>query len=113
MMGAEAAPAKAPRWGSFAVAAMACALVACPLKKPGASDGGTDDGAPQASAAPVPDAPPSPATNASEMTRYPDEKPIDSATLTAESGGNMRTQASAGGDLVMILKRGTEVTKVA
>src|ERR1019366_2300359 len=49
----------------------------------------------------------------SEMTRYPDEKPVDHAPLTAEAGGNMRTQAGPGGDLVMVLKRGTEVEKVA
>ncbi len=100
-------------WGCVAVAAMASALVACPLKKPGATDGGPDDASAEASAAVVPEAGPAEAINASEMTRYPDEKPIDHAPLTAEAGGNMRTQAGAGGDLVMILKHGTEVSKLA
>jgi hypothetical protein len=99
-------------WGCVAVAAMASALVACPLKKPGATDGG-EDGSAEASAAAAPEAGPAEAINASEMTRYPDEKPIDHAPLTAEAGGNMRTLAGAGGDLVMVLKRGTEVAKLA
>jgi len=47
------------------------------------------------------------------MTRYPDEKPVDHAPLTAEAGGSLRTQAGPGGDLVIVLKRGTEVEKVA
>jgi len=100
-------------WGCVAIAAMASALVACPLKKPGATDGGPDDASAEASAVVVPEAGPAEAINASEMTRYPDEKPIDHAPLTAEAGGNMRTQAGAGGDLVMILKHGTEVSKLA
>ncbi len=53
------------------------------------------------------------AVNASEMTRYPDEKPVDHAPITAEAGGNLRTQAGPGGDLVIPLKRGTEVEKIA
>jgi hypothetical protein len=100
-------------WGCVAVAAMAGTLVACSLlKKPGSVDGG-DDGA-SASAAITPEAGPlGEAVNASEMTRYPDEKPVDHAPLTAEAGGSLRTQAGSGGDLVIVLKRGTEVEKVA
>jgi hypothetical protein len=103
----------AQTWGWVAVAAMASALVACPLKKPGASDGGEDGSAEASAVAAAPEARPADAINASEMTRYPDEKPVDHAPLTAEAGGNMRTQAGPGGDLVMVLKRGTEVEKVA
>jgi hypothetical protein len=100
-------------WGCVAVAAMASALVACPLKKPGAADGRDEGGSAEASAAVVPEAGPAEAINASEMTRYPDEKPSDHAPLTVEAGGSMRTQAGAGGDLVTILKHGTEVSKIA
>ena len=45
-------------------------------------------------------------SNESEMTRYPDEKPVDHAPLTAEVGGNVRTQAGPGGDSVIVLKSG-------
>jgi hypothetical protein len=67
------------------------------------------------SAAVTPEAaPPGEAVNASEMTRYPDEKPIDHAPLTvAEQSANLRTQAGTGGDLVVVLKKGTEVQKLA
>ena len=100
-------------WGWVAVSAMASTIMACSLlKKPGAGDAGADGGAEAAAALPV-EGRPVEAVNESEMTRYPDEKPIDHATLTAESGGNMRTQAGAGGDLVIVLKRGTEVQKLA
>ena len=47
------------------------------------------------------------------MTRYPDEKPVDHAPITTEAGGAMRSQAGTGGDLVIVLKRGTEVEKLA
>ena len=53
------------------------------------------------------------AVNASEMTRYPDEKPVDHAPLTAEQSASLRTQAGSGGDLVVVLKKGTEVQKLA
>ncbi len=101
-------------WGCVAVTAMASALMACSLlKKPGSVDGG-EDGASEASAAATPEAGPvGEAVNESEMTRYPDEKPVDHAPLTAEAGGSLRTQAGPGGDLVIVLKRGTEVQKVA
>src|SRR5580704_2467026 len=100
-------------WGCFALAATASALMACSLlKKPGAVDGGDDAPSGSASAA-VEAGPIAEAVNESEMTRYPDEKPVDHAPLTAESGGMMRTQAGPGGDLVIILKKGTEVQKVA
>ncbi len=101
-------------WGWFALAAMASGVMACSLlKKPGAgaSDGGEEAGV--ASGA-VPEAgPPGEAVNASEMTRYPDEKPVDHAPLTVESSASLRTQAGSGGDLVVVLKKGTEVEKLA
>ncbi|HEX4449103.1 MAG TPA: SH3 domain-containing protein [Polyangiaceae bacterium] len=99
-------------WRALAVAAPAGALMACSLlKKPEPTDGGENtvvDGG--AAPSPVHEAE---AVNASEMTRYTDEKPVDHAPITAESGGNMRTQAGTGGDLVVVLKRGTEVEKLA
>jgi hypothetical protein len=86
----------------------------------GGGDAG-QDAAPEAAApgdvtadgAAAPGADTSEAINAAEMTRYPDEKPVDHAPITAEGGGNMRSQAGPGGDLVMILKHGTEVEKLA
>jgi hypothetical protein len=99
-------------WGWVAVPAMASTLMACSLlKKPGAADAGSD--AEPSSGLPVEAAAATEAVNESELTRYPDEKPIDHATLTAESGGNLRTQAGPGGDLVIVLKHGTEVQKIA
>jgi hypothetical protein len=91
---------------------MASGVMACSLlKKPGAGDAGEDAG----SAAVTPEAaPPGEAVNASEMTRYPDEKPVDHAPLTvAEQSANLRTQAGTAGDLVVVLKKGTEVQKLA
>jgi hypothetical protein len=85
-------------------------LTACStLKLPAGAEAG-EAGAPaaSASAAAAPEA-----ANATEMTRYPDEKPVDHAPITAESNGNLRTEAGAGGDLVIVLKRGTEVEKLA
>lgn len=99
-------------WGLVALAAMTGALTACSLLKKGSADGG-EDGASEASAAAATEAGPVEAVNESEMTRYPDEKPVDHAPLTAEAGGSLRTQAGPGGDSVIVLKRGTEVEKVA
>jgi hypothetical protein len=100
-------------WRCFALAAMASGVMSCSLlKKPGAAVDGGEDG-PVASAA-VPEAGPNgEAVNASEMTRYPDEKPVDHAPLTAEESASLRTQAGSAGDLVVVLKRGTEVQKLA
>jgi len=98
-------------WGCVAVAALAGAVMSCSLlKKPGSADGG-EDAATEASAAEAGSA--VEAVNQSEMTRYPDEKAVDHAPLTAEFGGSMRTQAGSGGDLVIVLKKGTEVEKIA
>jgi hypothetical protein len=77
------------------------------LKLPEGPEAG-EAGAAAASASAAPEA-----TNATEMTRYPDEKPVDHAPITAASNGNLRTEAGPGGDLVIILKRGTEVAKIA
>ena len=101
-------------WGWVAAAAAAGALVSCSLiKKPGAGAGDGGEEASVASGAVPEAAPPGEAVNASEMTRYPDEKPIDHAPLTVESSASLRTQAGSGGDLVVVLKKGTEVEKLA
>jgi hypothetical protein len=104
-------------WGSLGVAAFASGVLACSmLKLPGAAVDAGQEAAVSEAPAPLPDAAPPAAVdavNASEMTRYPDEKPVDHAPITAEAGGSMRTQAGAGGDLVIVLKRGTEVEKIA
>jgi hypothetical protein len=102
-------------WGWVVVASIASALVACSmLKKKAALDGGEDGAASadaESSVAPAPQA--AQAANDAQITRYPDEKAFDHATLTTESPANVRTQAGSGGDLVVVLKRGTEVEKIA
>jgi hypothetical protein len=102
-------------WGSFAVVALASGVVACSmLKKLEPADAGEESGLGEAAAAaPAASAATPEAVNASEMTRYPDEKPVDHAPITTEAGGAMRSQAGTGGDLVIMLKRGTEVEKLA
>jgi hypothetical protein len=100
-------------WGYVAIVAMAAAATACSMmKKPAGGDAG-EDGSPAAAVAPSAEAGPVLAANESEITRYPDEKAVDRAPVTTETGGNMRTQAGSGGELVVILKRATEVDKVA
>ena len=93
-------------WGLRSAAVLSIVgLAACSVMKlPEAGDGG----APASSASAAPEA-----ANATEMTRYPDEKPVDHAPITAEANGNLRTEAGSGGDLVIVLKRGTEVEKIA
>jgi hypothetical protein len=102
-------------WEWVAMAAMGSTLIACPpfLKKSGGADAGEDAVAPAASASAEPQGLNVNAANASEMARYPDEKPVDHAPVTAEADGHMRTQAGPGGDLVIVLKKGTEVEKLA
>src|SRR6185437_2601917 len=91
-------------WGWTAVSLLG--LTACSMMKlPGQAGEG---GAPAASASAAPEA-----ANATEMTRYPDEKAVDHAPITAEANGNLRTEAGTGGELVIVLKRGTEVQKLA
>ena len=100
-------------WRCLALAAMASVVMSCSLlKKPGAVDGGED--APVSSATAPEAGLNAEAVNASEMARYPDEKPVDHAPLTvAEQSANLRTQAGTSGDLVVVLKKGTEVQKLA
>jgi hypothetical protein len=94
---------------------MAFVLLGCPLKKPGASDGGAD-------AAPPSDAQAMAETggqataiaNASDVTRYPDETPIGNVPATIRwSVADARRQAGSTGTLVAALKAGTEVEKIA
>jgi len=93
---------------------MASALVACPFKKKGPSDGGEDAvAAASASAEPPAASAQQQAANESQVTRYPDERPFDHATVTTESSANVRTQAGSGGDLIIVLKKGTQVDKTA
>jgi hypothetical protein len=102
---------RAWRWvAPVSCAAMAGVLFGCPLKKQ-ASDAGTDAEAgaavePEAAAAQL-------AANESDVTRYPDEKAGNRTPVTTEATVNLRTQAGAAGDLVVVLKKGTEVDKVA
>lgn len=53
------------------------------------------------------------ASNEADVTRYADEKPTPGSTLTTESPADLRTEIGAGGKLVVLVKKGTEVSKVA
>ena len=82
-------------WGFVALAAMASALTACSLLKKGSADGG-EDGASEASAAAATEAGPVEAVNESEMTRYPDEKPVDHAPLDRRGGRQLAHAGRSG-----------------
>ena len=51
--------------------------------------------------------------NEGDITRYPDEKSSTGSTLTTEAPADLRTEVGAGGKLVVVLKKGTEVDKLA
>jgi hypothetical protein len=81
------------------------------LKKPGgdagdAGEAGEAVGPVEAAAAPL-------ASNEGDVTRYPDEKATVGGALTTEAPAELRTQVGAGGKLVVVLKKGTEVDKLA
>jgi hypothetical protein len=52
------------------------------------------------------------ASNQADVTRYADEKPTPGSTLTTESSAELRTDIGTGGKLVVVLKKGTEVSKL-
>lgn len=97
-----------------AVSLVAFVLVGCPLKKPGASDGGAD-AAPPGDAQAMAETGAAPTlANAGDVTRYPDETPISNVPATIRwSVADARRQASNTGTLVAVLKAGTAVEKVA
>jgi hypothetical protein len=102
---------RALRW--FAVASTACVLFGCP-KKNAATDGGADDGA-AAVAAEAAAAPAAAAANEASVTRYPDETAVNHVSQTTRwTTSNIRTQAgNNAGDLVAVVKAGTDVDKIA
>jgi len=103
---------------AFGVAASAIAGCGF-LKKPGAADAGADAEvdsglavAPSASGpTAAPTAPAITAANESQVTRYPGEQ-AEPGPLTLDGDASLRTAAPTG-DLVLLLKRGTEVEKVS
>ncbi len=99
-------------WRWVAAGLVLGALPACSmLKKPGAADAG-NGGESEASA--VAEAAAAPlAANEGDITRYPDEKASTGSTLTTEAPAELRTEVGAGGKLVVVLKKGTEVDKLA
>lgn len=103
---------RAGRWVVLGLAVGA--LPACSLlKKPAAGAGDAGDGG--EAVAPVEAGLPTSALAANEgdVTRYQDEKATPGAALTTEAPAELRTQVGAGGMLVVIVKKGTEVDKVA
>jgi hypothetical protein len=97
------------RW--IVVALVASTVPACSMFKKGAGDAG-DAGEGGTAVAPV-EAAPALAANESDITRYPDEKATPGGTLTTEGPAELRTEVGSGGKLVVVLKKGTEVDKVA
>jgi|HubBroStandDraft_6_1064221.scaffolds.fasta_scaffold867297_1 hypothetical protein len=97
-------------WGWALMAIAAATLAGCP-KQGGAGDAG--DGGESEGAAPVPEAAPPLAANEVDVTRYPDEKATVGSTLTTEGSAELRTEVGTGGKLVVVLKKGTEVDKIA
>ena len=53
------------------------------------------------------------ASNQADVTRYADERPTPGSTLTTESAAELRTEIGTGGKLVVIVKKGTEVSKLS
>jgi hypothetical protein len=53
------------------------------------------------------------AANEADVTRYPDEKATPGSTLTTETPAELRTEVGAGGKLVFVVPKGTEVDKLA
>lgn len=99
-------------WRWVAAGLVLGALPACSmLKKPGTADAG--DGGESAPTAVVEAAAAPLAVNEGDITRYPDEKTSTGSTLTTESPTELRTEVGAGGKLVVNLKKGTEVDKLA
>jgi hypothetical protein len=101
-------------WRWVAAGLVVGTLPACSLlKKPGAGAG--DGGESEASAAVVEAAAAAApvAANEVDVARYPDEKATAGSTLTTEAPADLRTEVGAGGKLVVVLKKGTEVDKLA
>jgi hypothetical protein len=81
------------------------------LKKPGASDAGDAAGSASAEveAGPAPQA-----VNEADVSRYPDETPVNHVSATTKwTISNVRSQVGAGGELVAALRKGTETDKIA
>jgi hypothetical protein len=100
----------------FAVMAFgSVVLMACPPKKPGGADAG--DAAPVSSASA--DAAASSSTalaaNEADVSRYPDETPVNHAQMTTVwLIADVRTQAGSGaGNVIADLVKGTNVDKIA
>ncbi len=98
------------RWAAVAVAVSS--LPACSMLKKGEAGDAGEGGASEASVAVVEAAPPL-ASNEADVTRYPDEKLTTGSTLTTEGTAELRTEVGTGGKLVVVLKKGTEVDKIA
>jgi hypothetical protein len=100
------------RWAAAAVAVSLLPLCACSMLKKGEAGDAGEGGASEA-AAPVVEAAPPLAANEVDVTRYPDEKATTGSTLTTEGNAELRTEVGTGGKLVVVLKKGTEVDKIA
>ena len=99
------------RW--FAVMAFgSVVLMACPPKKQGGADGG--DAGPAASASAEAGST-ALAANEGQVSRYPDESPVNHVSLTTVwTISDVRTQSGAGaGELIADIVKGTDVDKIA
>lgn len=98
--------------GWIALALAAGVLPACKKATPA---GGEEGGAEASASAPVEGGPAAPglAFNQADIMRYPDEKASADSVLTTEGTAELRTEVGTGGNLVAVLKKGTEVSKIA
>jgi hypothetical protein len=72
------------------------------------------DGAAEASASAEVEAAPAPlAANEADVTRYPEEKAASGTATIEEYSASLHTQTGGKGNLVAVLKKGTEVDKIA
>jgi hypothetical protein len=99
-------------WRWVAAALTVSLVPACSMMKRDGADAG-DGGEAEAAVAVVEAAAPTLAANESDVTRYPDEKATAGSTLTTEGSAELRTEVGSGGKLVVVVKKGTEVDKVA
>jgi hypothetical protein len=97
-------------WGAWLC--VAGALSGCSMLKKAPADAGEESGT-EAAVAVVEAAAPAVAANEADVTRYPDEKATAGSTLTTEGPAQLRTEVGPGGKLVVDLKKGTEVDKLA
>jgi hypothetical protein len=106
-------------WRGIGFLTLVCVLAGCPfLKKKGgdqdaASEAGLEDSGEAVDATTAAPVPAPTAENEADVKRYDDETKLDQVAATIQwTVANVKTEAGAG-ELVSVLKKGTEVSKLA